>query len=487
LKEFSAAQNSGLGDFPGPAQKACSLQFQCGNGSVAPGSKSVKQTAAPPNKSKKWPVILFLKCTRPQKTMRIRWHKRTIYCVFLSIALLATCRRTTAQVQPIASQNNSGTLEEHLGKGYDALKQEKYPDAETEFRAALAIDPTLTLRARFPLAVALFEQHKSAQSRREFEAVHRDAGDQPGVSYYLGRLDLDDRNYKGAIESLSKAGEHPPFPDTAFYLGLAYMKQGSDEQAEKWLKKATEVNPDDSRAEYQLALLYRKEGRQDEANQAFQRSKDNKAKSDKLSQWRYACAQELDRDAAAPAPSCEQLYDANDADRLTSLGILYGQHGQLERALTLLHRAAELAPQSPQTQYNLAFTYFQSKRFADARASLETAVRRWPDLFPLNSLYGAVLWNLGEVEPAYEALHHAHQLNAQDASTAALLGQSLLELARHADDAAALQYLQEATTVAPGDPEPHRRMSQIYQHMGKPGLAREEAQKAEALANSARH
>src|SRR5208337_1604003 len=118
----------------------------------------------------------------------------------------------------------------------------------------------------------------------------------------------------------------------------------------------------------ELATLYRKEGRQAEANQAFQQSKEKKARSDKQSQLKYECAQELDRGPREKATAiCEQLDDPNDAEKLTALGILYGQHGDLERALKPLQRAAELAPQSPQMQYNLAFTYFQLKRFADAR------------------------------------------------------------------------------------------------------------------------
>lgn len=411
------------------------------------------------------------------------WQRKVLWMLVL-LAVICVPSRLSAQASSGTKNGNVDSLEHHLGKGYEALKQEKYENAEQEFRAALAIDPELAMRARFPLAVALFEQHKATDARKEFETVRHEAGDQPSVCYYLGRIDLDERNYKGAIESLTKASERPPYPDTAFYLGLAYLKQGSDQDAEKWLKRATELNPDDSRAEYQLALLYRKEGKQEDADQAFEHSKESKAKSDKLSQLKYACGQELDRNPGGTTPSCEQLYDENDPDRLTSLGILYGQHGQLEKALKPLQRAAELVPQSPQMQYNLAFTYYQLRRFADARVPLETAVQQWPDLFALNALYGAVLWHLGEVAPAYEALHHAHQLNVQDAGTSALLEQSLFEMAKHAGDAQALSYLQEAATVEPSDVEPHRRLAEIYQRTGKPELAKEEEQKAEALAKS---
>lgn len=416
-------------------------------------------------------------------------RQKSLFLFLLSASSL--CWRVAGQTTATTKNSTADSVEIHLGKGYEALKQEKYDEAEKEFRAALASDPDLALRARFPLAAALYEQHKSVESRREFEAVRRAVGDQPGIWYYLGRLDLDDRNYKGAVDKLSKASAAPPFPDTAFYLGLAYLKQGSDQEAEKWLKKATELNPEDSRAEYQLATLYRKEGRQEEANQAFQRSKEEKAQSDKRSQLKWECGQELDRGPGAPAPSCDQLYDPNDADRLTSLGILYGQHGQLEKALKPLQRAAELVPQSPQMQYNLAFTYFQLKRFEEARGPLESAVQRWPDLFPVNALYGAVLWNLGEVLPAYQALHHAHQLNSQDTGTSALLYQSLLELAKRSEasgnNSEALRYLRDAASLAPADPEPHRRMAEIYKRTGKTQLASEEEHKVDQIVRSSKN
>lgn len=386
----------------------------------------------------------------------------------------------------LTASQSIDSLQTHLGNGYEALKQEQYESAEKEFRAALAIDPTLAMRARFPLAVALFEQHKYPDSRHEFQTVLHVTGDQPGVFYYLGRIDLDERNYKGAIDNLAKASVHPPFPDTAFFLGLAYVKDDDDSDAEKWLKKAIALNPDDSRAQYQLATLYRKEGRQDEANQVFQQAKEAKARSDKQSQLKYECGQALEHDPVEKASAvCDQLYDPNDVDKLTSLGVLYGQHGYFQQALKPLQRAAELAPQSPQMQYNLAFTYFQMKRYADARRPLEGAVQHWPDLFPLNALYGTVLWDLGEALPAYQVLHHAHELNAQDPSTTALLYQAAVELADRAEakgaHTEALRYLKEAAALVPKSPEPHQLMAAIYKRTGHPDQEQAEQKIADQL------
>lgn len=129
--------------------------------------------------------------------------------------LLLLAALTLSSLGIVNSQSQAvppDTPQAHLGKGYDALKQDRYDTAATEFRAALAANPALSVRARFPLAVALFEMHKSEEARRELELVRREVGDHPNVFYYLGRLDLDDQQYASAVQNLTRAAIKPPFP-----------------------------------------------------------------------------------------------------------------------------------------------------------------------------------------------------------------------------------------------------------------------------------
>jgi tetratricopeptide (TPR) repeat protein len=378
------------------------------------------------------------------------------------------------------------SAELHLGKGYEAMRKERYDEAIREFRVALALDSTLVMRARFPLAVALFEQRNYPASRAEFEKVRQEEGEQPGLSYYLGRIDQEEHDYKRAIANLSKAATAPPFPDTFFYLGLAYLKESDEPNAEKWLKEAIRVNPNDSRALYQLATLYRKQGRTEEANETFGRTREKKAESDKLTQLKVECGQELAHGLTEKARSlCEQLDDTNDAEKLTALGILYGEHGFLEEALGPLRRAAELSPRSPLMQYNLAYAYFQLGRFQEARSPLEAATHRWPDLFPLRSLYGNVLWKLGDTMGAYDALSYAHKLIPDDKPTEELLYQSILILAERSENksvtADAVRYWKEAAKLRPSQPEPHHRLSLLYAKSGRPQMARQEQKEADRL------
>ena len=416
----------------------------------------------------------------------IRTRPRCVRCITTLFAACFLLALASAQTAPPAAHTATGNEDEHIGRGYEALRQDRYDAAVEEFNAALRINPKLALRARFPLAVALFELHKPADARREFETVQHETGKHPNVSYYLGRLDLEDRNFKAAIRNLTAASAIPPFPDTAYYLGFAYFKLEDWTSAENWLLKAAKDLPHDARVPYQLSQVYRKQGREADAQNAATLAEDIRRHDDEASQLRNECARKLDQGPRDEARKlCDQLYDPDDADKLTALGALYAQHGDLESALKPLARAAQLSPQSPQMQYNLALADYQLKRFEDAKTALAPALQRWPDLSQVNALYGAIQLRLGAPDDAYAALHHAYQINPRDSATGDLLFEACLVLARK-DKAAklypeALSLLQEAADVRPVEPMPHREMADVYRLTSKPDLAIKEEATADQL------
>jgi len=235
--------------------------------------------------------------------------------------------------------------------------------------------------------------------------------------------------------------------------------------------------------------VYREQGRTEEANKALAHSEEQRHRDENDVRLKQECAKKLDQGLRDEARAvCDQLYDPDNADRLTSLGTMYGQHGDLDSALKYFQRAAELAPQSPQMQYNLALTYYQRNEFAKARVPLEQALKRWSDLFPLNALYGAVLVKLGDESGAYQALQRAHQLNPQDSGISAQLYMTTLQLAQQSQEnkeySRSLNYLQEATKIRPTEAEPHQRMAELYSRMARPAQATAEQAEAKRLSKS---
>jgi len=416
----------------------------------------------------------------------------TLRLLVVASALVLTLSATRASRAQNPAQLNGGSqvrhnsIEAHLGRGYAALKNDRFDEAAGEFRNALELDSTLLLRARFPLAMALFELHQAEEARREFETVRRDVGDHPNIMYYLGRLDLSEGKFHEAIEKLTKASDNPPFPDTSYYLGYAYMKQGDIVSAEKWLREAARLDAQDSRVQYQLGVLYRISGRQNQAQAAFSLSERLREREEENGRLGMACNQKLDQGSLEGAQSvCEQLFDPNDPQKLAALGTIYGQHGFYEEATKPLRLAADLSSNSPQMQYNLALAYFRLKQYEDARVALAKAVKQWQDLFELDALYGAVLYRLGEQDAAYSVLNHAHELDPQNIESTDLLYQVSMLLARQnfADKkfTLAVRYLGEAAELRQREPEPHRLMAEIFSVTGDAEQAEKERRQAEHL------
>src|SRR5207302_11091135 len=147
---------------------------------------------------------------------------------------------------------------------------------------------------------------------------------------------------------LSKAATNPPFPDTAYYLGFVDFKQADLPAAERWLKEAAQLTPRDSRVPYQLGLVYRKQGRSEEAEQSLALSAELRRRDTSESQLKLECGRKLDKGPRDEARSiCEQLYDPDSAVTLTSLGTIYGTQGDFVWDMKPLRRVADLATQLP--------------------------------------------------------------------------------------------------------------------------------------------
>src|ERR1700730_3169184 len=79
--------------------------------------------------------------------MRKRHFRGQILLALAALVLLGLGTDFASSQQPPAPKPSPGNdPEAHLGRGYDALKQDQYDAAVSEFRAALKHDPTLTLR-----------------------------------------------------------------------------------------------------------------------------------------------------------------------------------------------------------------------------------------------------------------------------------------------------------------------------------------------------
>jgi len=378
--------------------------------------------------------------------------------------------------------NGQDTAAAHLGRGYDLIQQQRYEQAAAEFRRALEIDPGL-LRARYQLGIALFATADREEAARQFEIVRRDAPDDRGALYYLGRLRLLEGDNEGAARLLNPLSANPPLPDTLFYLGCALLGKGDAQAAIATLQRAEADAPRDYRVPYRLARAYAQAGRAPDAAREYQKAAALRGEYNRAAAEALQCVTALDN-RADEAP-CRALSDPNDPDKLTTLGMIYGEHGLYNKAIQPLEAASKLDPDSFEIFHNLGLSYSRLRRFGEARPALERAVSLRPDFFGSNALLGAVLFSLKDDAAGYGVLKHAHELDPGNAQVADLLFKTSLALARERfemkDYARCIEYLQQATEVNPTDAPVHRRLAQVYGLAGHADLSRRELDLAQRI------
>lgn len=319
------------------------------------------------------------------------------------------------------AQTNKPGVDAHLSKGAQLMQSRMFEEAASEFKEALALNPA-DPRAHFQYAVCLLSLGRNDQARSEFKKVRQLAGKSRYVTYYLGRLDLLSNDYPSAIKRLASVADNPPFPDTAFYLGEAYISSGDADNGIKWLERAARLLPSDYRVHYRLARAYSTAGRQQEAAREYKLYTLDLNEHKNTEAAVRACSEALRTQPLTTAHGiCQRMYDPNDPEKLTLLGQLYGDAGAFEDALDPLRRAVQLDPNSYEAWHDLGLTYFRLKRYQDARAPLEKAVQLRPESYGSVVLLGATLYMLGDDAAALPVLEHAHRLNPADAQTTAVL------------------------------------------------------------------
>jgi Flp pilus assembly protein TadD len=410
------------------------------------------------------------------------WRGGPVVIHALALVLMLASQGASAQ----ASVAGDAAAEAHLGKGYEFEKDDRFANAAAEFEAALALDPHLP-RARYQLAVCYFALGRQDDARREFMELRTPSHADSSVVYFLGRLDLLQRKLDDAIREFKSIAPDPPFPDTAYYLGSAYLEKGDLPSSEQWLKSARPLNPRDYRIPDHLARIYQREGHTAEAEREYAESEKLRQNYNQAAEDAVKCSDALEKgEAEAAREDCERLNQPDDPDRLTVLGMTYGREGHYAEAVEPLRRAAALDPESYEIQHNLGLTYFRLKQYPDAQGPLQRAVALRPDFFDSNALLGATLFMLQQDLQAYGVLDHAHRLNPANADTAELLFKTatLLGTKEHAANnyPEALKYLKAAAELKPQDAQAHARLAVVYGESGDQPHAEIEKQLAEKLA-----
>ena len=202
---------------------------------------------------------------------------------------------------------------------------------------------------------------------------------------------LEEQKLEAAQDYLQRhegrLSKEPWYPETLVNLAVLLIADNKFDQAEVHLRRAAHLDPKLPAAQFNLGLLAEKNGNIESAI-AHYRTLVNL--EPQVAQGRHRLAMLLLKPKPEEArEQLEQLVRLNEdfAPGHYQLAELYLGQRKTEKAKTHFQRAAELAPNEPNSRFRLGLILYQQKKLAEAVSYLRSAHRLAPeDVQILNSL-----------------------------------------------------------------------------------------------------
>jgi tetratricopeptide (TPR) repeat protein len=171
-----------------------------------------------------------------------------------------------------AGELESSSPKLHVLLGDIYRQRRSFPDAEREYRKALALRPE-DPGAQFGLALTFLDQKQVDDALRLAQSALEKNPDDPEFNAVMGEILCDRNDFSAAEPYLNKSLKTKPeyVPHVRELLGMVYAKTNRTPQAISELKLAL-PNDKDGHLHYQIARLYSEIGDRTSAKQALEES-----------------------------------------------------------------------------------------------------------------------------------------------------------------------------------------------------------------------
>jgi Flp pilus assembly protein TadD len=261
--------------------------------------------------------------------------------------------------------------------GLAAQGENRFDDARRQFEHALQIQP----RALEVLAALAHLEVSQGQNQQAValvkSATERDAGNAFAWNL-LGELYLGQHDLAAANDALTHASKlSPTWWVPLRNLALAKLAADDTAGAVSEYDAAIKVAPLETGLVTELASLYEKRGRPDDAIARYEGAYRNNAHSRLLANnlAMLLVTYKTDRTSLDRARDLIKGFESsNEGSLLDTNGWVHYKRAEYADALPALERAIQRAPDSPVIRYHLGMAELQAGRTERARVDLQTAV-----------------------------------------------------------------------------------------------------------------
>ena len=271
-------------------------------------------------------------------------------------------------------------------------------------------------------------------------------------------------------------------PVTDFYriFTQAYGTMKKDQFAEAiglW-RKALQLDPDDGKAHYNLAVSLTRTGQPGEALPEYRKACDLTPDAVRFAGYAWALAQNGNTDDAIANYRKALALDPARSNVEAELGVVLLGKGLTAEAVDHLNKAVTLAPDSAEAHSKLGAALAKTGQTRDAIAHLEQAVALQPDSPEYRYDLGYALAQSDNLPEAIVQYRKALELGSSSTAVESELGVVLFETGQTTE---ALEHLNKAVALTPGSADAQNKLGTALAGIGHVDEAEPHLQKAVAL------
>lgn len=270
----------------------------------------------------------------------------------------------------------------HALYGQVLLARSDGPGASREFDRALALDPA-DVDALIGRMVIDLSQKRPQDARARVERAIAKAPNNGAVLVAASRFERTDGNHAAAEKYLRKAIEVDPTNlDVYGLLARLYISQNRLADGKKELEEFVRRKPEAVGARTMIGMIQQAQGNTDEAVKTYseivKETSTAAVASNNLAYLYVEAGQQLDRAVELAQNAKQQMPD--NADVSDTLGWAYYKKGMPELAVKALEFSVKKDPQNPIYLVHLGLAYAKMGNQAKAKASLTQALKLKPNV-----------------------------------------------------------------------------------------------------------
>ena len=190
------------------------------------------------------------------------------------------------------------------------------------------------------------------------------------------------------------------------------ISQNDWEGAERLLRQAIKVDPQNREAWQLLVMVLVRQNRWTEAENLAAKIQDKKAKAEALLLLADIAYMQRNWEKAKQIYQQVIKLDPDNATALNNYGYMLAELGeQLGEAEKMIRKALKIRPNEPAFLDSLGWVYFQRGDYKEALKWVEKAVKGQPKDAELRYHLGMIYWKLGDREKALRELREALKIN----------------------------------------------------------------------------